>query len=397
MRTLFFFCLLLGSSAWAQSCPSNHHIFLIHGIGGSAKTFGHLESVLNKSDPCYKTQSFEYDTGNSKLSTYDFAESFNQFVLKNIEAGIIHSQDKISLIMHSQGGLVGNIWLQKIKDSYPDLFSQVDGFITLSTPHWGAMIADVGKNFFYTLPPSMENPISPFGRTELNEMSYGSKTIRNLSSSIAKVFQRKSIRPLAIGGIHSESTKLYGENDAVVPLYSSRPDNLVAEYQISEGIPEEEIPKDLFRKSSNVPFVVVNATHLKLKSPGVADIPKECLSRCNHPSLRLIQDHLIGRSIASYEPKLEEFRVSIYLESHDVKLQILESKNITIEKLDQLKGYVGDAKLNDGLAFSFSGRTKKEGTQEIKALLSFKNGLKRNVVIPVEGGRSSILRLTSNP
>lgn len=355
-----------------------------------------MEKVLNNFDPCFQVQSFEYDTGNSKLSTYDFAQDFHKFISKNIEAGVIHSQDKISLIMHSQGGLVGNIWLGQVKQTNPELFSQVDGFITLSTPHWGAMIADVGKNFFYTLPSGMENPLSPFGKIELNEMSFGSKTIQDLSSNIPKVFQVRSVRPLALGGLHSESTTLYGENDAIVPIYSSRPDNYVGVYKLSEAIPEEEIPRDLFKKSNNVPFVVVPATHFKLKSPGVAEIPKECLASCNHPSLQIIKNHLQGRSIASYEPKLEEFRVSIYLEDPDVKLQILEAKNIALKALDQLKGYKGDAKISEGMAFSFSGRTKRQGTLEIKAQLSFKNGLKRMVIIPVEGGRSSILRLISN-
>jgi hypothetical protein len=59
------------------------------------------------------------------------------------------------------------------------VYQKIDAFITLSTPHWGAEIAYIGKHFFFTLPEGIRNPISPFGRVELNEMSYGSRTIEN--------------------------------------------------------------------------------------------------------------------------------------------------------------------------------------------------------------------------
>jgi len=72
------------NAAAQTSCPSLNHIFLIHGIGGNAKSFGQMEKYIETVDECYRVHSFEYDTGNSSLSTYEFAASFDQFLSKKI-------------------------------------------------------------------------------------------------------------------------------------------------------------------------------------------------------------------------------------------------------------------------------------------------------------------------
>lgn len=401
MRTaLLLLILTFATSLSAQTlCPGSSHIFLIHGVGGSAKTFGQMESYLKKMDECYKVYSFEYDTGNSSLSTYDFAASFHEYVLKLQ----IPASDKISLIMHSQGGLVGNLWLNLVKDANPMLYHQVDAFITLSTPHWGAEIANIGKRFFFTLPESVKNPISPFGRIELNEMSYGSATISNLNSIITQNFRPMNFRPLAVGGIHKIKNKLIGENDVVVPVFSSRPDHFFAHHEVNVNENSGLIPISSFTKTNRTPYVTVAATHLKLDLPGIATIPEKCLEDkgCDHPALPVIASHLRGRTIASVEEKFAHFRSNVYLsnisgdkiDKKDVKIEILNSDNISIPLTQKLKQYRGEAKLEDGLAFSFHGHTKKPGIQKLRVLLKIKNKLHRELEIPVEGGYSSVVKL----
>jgi pimeloyl-ACP methyl ester carboxylesterase len=405
MRFFLFLVLTFSFNTYAQSsCPSFSHIFLIHGLGGSAKTFGEMEKYLKRVDECYQVHSFEYDTGNSALSTYDFAASFDQFVINKITAREITSNDKISLIMHSEGGLVGNLWVNRVRHLNPLVHQQIDAFITLSTPHWGAEMANLGKHVFFTLPDGVRNPISPFGRIELNEMSYGSRTIENLGSIFAENFWPIKFRPLALGGIHKIKNKIIGENDFVVPVFSSRPDHFFANQEINVNVNSGIIPVSTFTKSNRVPFVTVAATHLKLNLPGIASIPAKCLeeSGCDHPALPVIVDHLKGRAIASVNDKLDQFRISIFLknisggkiEKNDVKIDIIESKSFSIPLSERLNSFRGKAKRDEGLAFSFHGQTKTSGIQTIRVRIIAKNKFQRDLEIPVEGGYSSAVQLT---
>lgn len=405
MRFALIVSLLISLNVWPQStCPSYNHIYLIHGIGGNAKSFGQMEAYLKRLDECFKVDSFEYDTGNSSLSTYDFAVSFNDFVLKKISHQEIAANDKISLIMHSQGGLVGNLWLHSIGENNPALLQKVDSFITLSTPHWGAEIANIGKHLFFTLPEGIRNPISPFGRIELNEMNYGSRTIENLNSIISRGFSTFTLRPLALGGIHKIKNKLLGENDTVVPVFSSRPDHYFANLEININDAHDVIALSAFTKTNRVPFVTVPATHLKLDLPGIATVPATCLTNenCGHPALPFITNHLKGRSIASITEKLDHFRCSLYLknatgakiEKKDVQFEILTHDQVTLPLPQKLKGYRADAKRDEGIAFSFHGHTKNHGVQQVKILVSVKDKFRRIIEVPVEGGYSSLIQVT---
>lgn len=404
-KVLFLLTFILSSHfSFAQSlCPNSNHIFLIHGIGGNAKTFGDMTNFLKTLDDCYVIRSFEYDTGNSSLSTYDFAVSFQEFVIEKIKGQEIKSSDKISLIMHSQGGLVGNLWLNLIRDTQPAIYHQVDAFITLSTPHWGAEIANIGRHLFFTMPEGIKNPISPFGRIELNEMSYGSSTIQGLSWMFGQNLRPINFRPLAVGGVHKIKNKVIGENDIVVPVYSSRPDHFLANQVININENSGIISAAAFVKTNRIPFVTVAATHLKMDLPGIASIPTKCLkNECNHPSLPIIANHLKGRSIASVEENLDHFRTSIYLKNEtgdkikvsEVKLEVIEHENITIPLSQKLALYRGRARLNDGLAFTFHGHTKKSGIQNVRLKIKFKDRFERLIDVPVEGGFASVIHLT---
>lgn len=395
--------ILASQFSFAQSlCPNLNHIFLIHGIGGNAKSFGEMSSFLKTLDECYVIRSFEYDTGNSSLTTYDFAARFQDFVSQKIKDGEISSSDKISLIMHSQGGLVGNLWLNLVREVNPTIFHQVDAFITLSTPHWGAEIANLGKHLFFTLPEGLANPISPFGRLELNEMSYGSSTIQGLSWMFGQNNRPMNFRPLAVGGIHKIKNKLIGENDIVVPVYSSRPDHFLATQTININENSGSISAAVFVKTNRVPFVTIAATHLKMDLPGIATIPSKCLNNeCGHPSIPVIANHMKGRSIASVSEELDHFRTSLYLknetgdkiELNDVKLEILEHQNVTIPLSQKMASYRGRAQLQNAMAFTFHGHTKKSGIQNIRLRLKFKDRLERLVDVPVEGGFASVIHL----
>lgn len=397
--SVFLFFLLFSSEAGAQSsCPTQNHLFLIHGIGGSAKSFGMMEEYLRRLDDCFVVRSFEYETGSSELSTLDFAVKFQEFLQTKIESQEIKSSDKISLIMHSQGGLVGNLWLNLIRETNAALYHQVDAFITLSTPHWGAEIAHVGSHLLFAIPQGF------LGKKELNEMSYGSSTIRTLSTLFTQLFRPHNFRPLAIGGIHKLKGRVIGEDDAVVPIYSSRPDHFHAAELISVAQSSGTISMAAFTKTNRVPFVSISATHLKLDLPGIAAIPADCVGPrgCDHPSLPVISNHLRGRSIASVEERLKNFRVSFYLTNHlgqkirarDVSLEILRSEHVSVPHTQKLTHYRGEAVLEEGIAFSVQGFTQREGIQKILVRLKIHQKFERDIEVPVEGGFSSLLHVT---
>ena len=361
-----------------------------------------MEGYLKNLDECYVIRSFEYDTGNSALSTYDFAVSFQNYLVQKIKAQEISATDKISLIMHSQGGLVGNLWLNLVRDLSPVMYHQVDAFITLSTPHWGAEVANLGRHVLFSLPEGRSNPISPFGRIELNELSYGSSTIQGLSWMFSQNFRPMNFRPLAVGGIHKIKDKVLGENDIVVPVYSSRPDHYIASQTINVNENNGYISASAFVKTQRIPFVTVAATHLKMDLPGIATVPAKCQNNeCNHPSLPIISNHLKGRSIASVSEALDHFRTSLYLKNEsgdpikvsDVKLEVIDHQNITIPLSQKVALYRGRAELKNGLAFSFHGHTKKSGIQNIRLKIKFKDRFERLVDVPVEGGFASVIHL----
>ncbi len=400
IKYILLFCILFQSFS-TPACEVKKHIFLIHGIGGGIGTFGSMEKYLNKIDDCFLTTSFKYDTGNSKLSTYDFAVSFHDFVMARVNDGRISLQDKISLVMHSQGGIIGNIWLNYLKKSDMILFSQVDAFITLSTPHWGADMAKLGKSIFYTLPPGMSNPISPFGRIELNEMSYGSATIREIFWTHEQLFSNRHLRPLALAGSKA-GLNLQAESDVVVPIYSSRADHYSGLSELSLSVKDDEISADAFVKTKSTPLVVVPATHIGMgKMPGIASIPSSCLTSdsCGHPSIASITQHLKGRNVASVVPDLKKFRISLYLNNHseqkiadkDVRLFLIKSENSRITTFRT--AFRGKAHFDEGTAFTLEGNTSKKGTVKVILQVKIKNKISRYIEVPAEGGYTSVLNL----
>ncbi len=386
-KTLILLLILLVSFP-AISCVSKNHIFLIHGISGSINTFGSMEKYLNKIDACNVTTSFGYDTGNSKLSTYDFAQHFHEFVMAKVRAGVISDSDKISLIMHSQGGVIGNIWLNAIKQIDNNLFNKVDSFITLSTPHWGADMANLGKSVFFTLPPGMGNALSPFGRIELNEMSYGSGTIREMVWAHDNLFSSGKVRPLALAG-HKKGINIKTESDVVVPVYSSRADHYKGDADLSL---RSEKTKVKFIKTKKTPLVLVNATHIKMDLPGIADIPTNCLTDklCSHPSITAITNHLKGRTTSSDETELKQFRIGLYINNEssenfdddDIKVEVIKSQNFSLSSLQD--GYKGKAQLKDGRAFTIEGQSSKKGMQKLIINLTIKNQISRSFLVEVE-------------
>jgi len=282
-----------------------HVIFLIHGIGGDKTHFGYmskaLSKILNKKDPStkYIIRSIEYDTGNNEKTPYDFARDVDLVIKRTTASDNFKKEDKISLIMHSQGGLIGSIWMfQSLKStpgySTPETIEQLDSFITLGAPFWGAKSAQWGselkglaENFGVDVP-------LPYGKKELEQMSFGSDMIFDFRMAMIDPqhqyyidYLRENVRFINIVGVADllnplgifiSGSKKY-EDDGAVPLSSARFNFLYSQHvdDYEEG---HKLLLDNVREVKLAPYVVVNAMH---RSPlpelsnfaGIAQIPKK--------------------------------------------------------------------------------------------------------------------------
>ena len=85
-----------------------HAVFLVHGFSGGPKTFGDLKFVLcnhlEEAQPDYHIEinTFVYNTGKKGLTTYDFAKALGG----EIASRKLIATEKLSLVSHSQGGLI---------------------------------------------------------------------------------------------------------------------------------------------------------------------------------------------------------------------------------------------------------------------------------------------------
>lgn len=392
---LLFLVLFQVTNSYARELCENgrNFIFLIHGINGSERTFGSMEKYLNQNDACNKAQGFIYDTGNSKLSTYHFSDDLSNFIQKSMDENNFAGKDKISLIMHSQGGIVGTLWLNKIRTGNPELFKKVDSFITLSTPYWGSSMATIGDNFFFTLPEKADNPISPIGRTELEEMSHGSATIKAMQSVYHDVFS-SHIRALAIGGLKRNFNPYFGEDDTTVSVYSSRPDHFSLTTKVFSGN-KAKVKKEAFNKTELIQFVPVQATHFKFDLPGVASLPSDCLieDSCDHPSIDYINKHLAGEPVQPEEGyEFKKYRVNVYVQnwrglinnSDDIEIELIKPHGED-EKID-FKFRPGNE-----LSSSFTGILKHVKIQTLVMKLKINGKVVKTVEAPVQGGFSTFV------
>ncbi|WPU65326.1 esterase/lipase family protein [Peredibacter starrii] len=395
----FLFCFLFLTSFAFAECVSKNHIFLIHGIGGGKSTFGSLEKILNAQNECYQARSFEYDTGSDRTPK-EFSQDFHKYV----SSFPIAANDKISLVMHSQGGLVGTLWLNHLLTEKLELLKQVDAFVTLSTPFWGANTAHVGKVLFYSLPAKVEtNPVSPFGRNELNEMSFGSATIHEMSQNLESIFASiPNLRPLAVAGMRRKPGPKLGEDDLIVPTYSMRPNRIYLKDDVQLFNRMARSPAS-FVETNEIPFVMVPADHIRLTQAGVAYIPEKCEKDldCGHPSLKFILDQIKGNQIGKgSDYDLARFRFTMFVtnpenldyENKDLTIEIggLDKKT-KVPLMERFTPKLGNAKLKEGLAFTFRGSTKELGTKSLEITLKYKNRAIKTYTAPIEAGRTTFL------
>lgn len=172
-----------------QNYKPRHVIITVHGLSGNALTWGDFEPItknyLSLINPDYEVivSNFVYPTGKSeKLSTFDFANDLNRHIESLFRDRPLQPDDRISLVGHSQGGLVSYIWFfSRIMNDHLDqkYIKQVDNIITLGTPFWGSKLASIltDKNAPNIVPLVNLLAATPITRKELLDMSFGSDVV----------------------------------------------------------------------------------------------------------------------------------------------------------------------------------------------------------------------------
>jgi hypothetical protein len=327
MRTILFLLLFCLSTVAFASTPK-HFVFLIHGIGSTPTCFGQMQASLQEQaaslDPHtdWRIINFSYETGSATKDVVIFSQELSDFIaLKFKEAGGLNPEDKFSLVMHSQGGLIGFNFLYRAfrgEFSYhPELPEHLDAFISLATPYWGSKIA-IFANRMMPFLSYLGIPLSDkFGTEELTDMELAS----DFSAYFREIFtneenapilekMKNQIRFLVFSGITEKlnilapfsTGKSRYEDDTAVPIPSSHMDFL--HYADSAEKHSEVVSSEDFKTTSMVEpenYIVVNAFHTSPfpqnpKFPGIAKVPDRCLHKsyrdCDHPTYPTIVEHL---------------------------------------------------------------------------------------------------------
>jgi hypothetical protein len=336
-------------------------IFLVHGLSGGVKTFGALPEVLKthgaviQPNTEFKIVPLSYNTGSGTEDTYDFAHTIGQEIIK--EVGTLRPTDRITLIAHSQGGLVSWIWYLLSYSQVPEFqrysqyATQTEGLMTLGSPMWGSKLATALAKY-PKLGPLIQAQFQKhkMGPKELEEMSYSSNTIlrfRNRAVALDRQKKNLPLRTYAVAGVlnspASEDIPSYyrpllafaeehlgsgkghlTESDIAVSLPSARIDFIYLKdgaKSVSDEIRSEDFT---FFNANNVRnFTIVKAPHMSWQQSvfyDIAEVPeicKEIQSPCSHPTYPLILAFTMACTPAVADCRANEFSKYVQIFQND--------------------------------------------------------------------------------
>ncbi len=407
-----------------------HLIITVHGLNSNSKSFGYMpEALVNQMkdvQPQYNLQvmKFEYLTGDKKLSTFDFASNLSiaidTFFVKN--GGLIE-QDKISLITHSQGGLVSVIWYidnllakstaENISFSDTQLSQyarHIDAVVSLGSPFWGSKLAAGSQSDNAVI--NWVGKQLPYGFTELKEMAFSSNTIftfrrraiaidkmpdsekyikarflniagivpdkiskrtaAKIDSSITKLWMQVStnfLETVGFGGEHYES-------DTAVIVPSARLDFIYGEalnknYQPNEVLEFKSFQQTKYVQDLDVPFILVRAVHTSLNINNyydVVNIPKFCVepNLCDHPTYKFVIKHLLNCESESENGKCDQDKYKTLM----AELDLGNSKTLqnSLNNIQPLQGFTLDINLRLPLDYKVGQKFQTDSIGFLQAL-----------------------------
>ena len=435
--SLFF---VLSSEAFAQT--PKHLVFLVHGIGAGPTTFGKMTETLKREsqgfDPHTNWQfiSFAYQTGSATKDVMIFSKELSDFIAEKFKTeGGLNPEDKFSLVMHSQGGLIGLNFLLKSfmddRDYHPELKHHLDAFVTMGTPYWGAKIA-IFANRMLPILSYLRIPLSEkFGVEELKDMELASDFTASMRETLINPENREVVKSimeqgrfLVFAGVTERLNLLAPfvtgknryEDDTAVPIPSSNLDFIY--YQDSEDkhndlVSESDFYKTDFLEPEN--YIVVNAFHAspfpqKAKFPGIAKVPDRCANisyrDCDHPTYPMLVEHLFKlQRDPAFVRDLTSFAIDLKINMKgvavDKKKMEISFKGLTtglkIGKDVELYNKVSRWSDNGDFRLYHTGYIDSKKTTSTKGLvemiISIPGHRERKVVVPVKAALSSYVEL----
>lgn len=236
---LLFSVLMLASCETFKNVQRNiagvkprNYIISMHGLSGTPESFDSLlpalEEHLSQINPNYDyvAKEFKYTSGEKGAEIERFVSEFENYLVKEIP--VLNEGDKISMVAHSQGGLVGYVWYLKTLDGV-DLkqrayMEKVNGFVTLGAPFWGSRTTFLLKKFI---------PNEAIQDFIFEKMKYGDQEVTDLTAASEKIY-----------GYFS---KMASKNSVNI-YYDPRMLNIVGVVPATKG---EEVPKNKFLKIIN--------------------------------------------------------------------------------------------------------------------------------------------------
>lgn len=412
-----------------ESCSEGvQNQIIIHGIGGSKSSFGFMNQVLDKNLTCSKSHFFEYDTQNSQLTTLDFAIQLDRFL-----NSIPKTKEKdLNFIMHSQGGLVGLTFLinsfNKTHGFNFENLKRINKFVSMSTPFWGSDFALMGQSVFFSF-DFESNGISPFGKTQLRDMKYGSEFFKNQITTFFQSkesdflkFLKEEIQILNISGMAPYSRRLFSnggtqffEGDLIVNIPSMTLNTLSASANNLNYV--ENLPQVLETKESSfAKQAYVIGTHMDVYSGtlgyGIVDTPEDCLSpeECDHPGFNTLFGFLSKDEVktnAQISKMVKGFELHVQIEfpenTSEIDEAIIRIENVDDEVFDLSNYRLNRNKhksINTNLAqhngyFLIKGSLLSSSSRHsIELEVSHPEIISRKVVVKVEKGKATFLSLS---
>lgn len=169
------------------SVKPKNYIISMHGLNGTPQSFEGLlpalEEHLSQINPAfdYIPIEFKYSSGVKDAEIERFVNEFENFLVKEIP--VLNEGDKISLVAHSQGALVGHIWYLKTMDGV-DLrqkayMAKVNGFVTLGAPFWGSRTTFLLKKWI---------PIEEIQNFIFEKTGYGEQEVEDITAASEKIY-----------------------------------------------------------------------------------------------------------------------------------------------------------------------------------------------------------------
>ncbi|MFG1483787.1 hypothetical protein ABMA79_04245 [Halobacteriovorax sp. HFRX-2_2] len=342
------FLLSLNTSATCSTSDSHeiHDVVFIHGIASNKGAFGYWADYLKKYHPseCINSHFFEYDTGNNKLNLEDFIQSFDAFMHERFK----ESHSRISIVAHSQGGLITMFWLRNMYQAQDPIHFRVKNIMTMATPYYGAIIANLGYSLGTFILPIL-------GKKELKNMKIGSKKV---IETMEYFKSREFFEMIADKNYVTISATLAPsifdiEGDFAVAPSSSNP-NLVSEDKVST-------------------HYNIDGVHLRFRlfgTPATTLVSKNCLispSRCENSSLAIFEKEFLGNQKVKINYAKDINTFAVYLRTKEKGPIWVHSKNIQrgmrfsfIHIRDDLyfyKGYLSDGDTSGELVITQGPRT----------------------------------------